>query len=245
MTTAAFTIAKDEREMLPRWIAYYGQHVNPRDMYVLDHSSTDPAVLRTLLDFANAGGNVRRVFSDTVFDHDWLLSTVHDFQRDLLTTHAFVLYTDTDEIVIPKHGTLREFLANVTAPSYRCIGYEVIEDTIARHGMYDKTLLANHPLTWNYGYHDATPQIEPSGELFLYHLHRMDYAEAWAKNQRWARHQWDQTALASGFSIQNQHTDEAKFREWFYDTKGAEREPLHDRLITNMEWSQTCEPSRN
>lgn len=230
VTCAIFTIGKDERFHLPQWIRYYSQHFAYEDMYVLDHESADPDVQTILDEFEHSGGNVFPIRSDVVFDHDWLLETAHATQSELLCHYDYVLYTDTDEIVIPVDGTLGEFLENADKPSYRCIGYEVIEDTVARHGMYDKTLLASHSLRWSYGWHDATPYIEPSGELFLYHLHRMDYGEAWAKNRRWAQHRWDANAIAGGFSIQNQIDDEERFREWFYDTKGQPREPLHERI---------------
>ena len=224
---AVFTLGRDEVFHLPQWIAYYSQHFDAHDMYVLDHESSEPAVHEALGEFT---GNVISVKNDVVFNHGWLLSTVHGMQRELLERYDYVLYTDTDEIVIPSSGNLREFIERADQPAYRCIGYELVGDQMHRSGMYDKTLLSSHPLTWDYGYHTAQPGIDPSGELLLYHLHRMDFDHAWEKNLRWARQMWDAEAVARGYSIQNQITDVELFKEWFYKTGGQPLQPLPEQL---------------
>lgn len=233
MTTAAvFTLGKDESFHLPQWISYYSQHFDPSDMYVLDHDSQHPVVRATL---ANFDGNVRPVENEVVFDHDWLLSVVHGMQRELLDRYDYVIYTDTDELIIPGSGTLREFLENASEPGYRCTGYEVLEDRVYRNAMFDKTLIANHPLAWVYGYHHSNPQYAQSDDLFLYHLHKLNFAESWAKTQRWNQHRWDATALAGGWSIQNQITDEEAYRLWFYSTDGVVLESLHPRIAVELD----------
>ena len=224
---AVFTLGRDEVFHLPQWITYYSRHFDSSDMYVLDHQSTEPAVVAALDDFA---GNVVTVKNDVVFNHDWLLETVHGKQRELLERYEYVLYTDTDEIVIPATGTLREFIERADQPAYRCTGYEIVGDQMHRSGMYDKTLMSSHPLTWDYGYHTAQPGIDPSGELVLYHLHRMDFDQAWAKNLRWAAQSWDAEAVARGHSIQNQITDADRFSEWFYRTNGQQLQPLTPQI---------------
>ena len=228
---AAFTMVHDERYHLPQWIAYYSQHIDAEDLYILDHQSTDPATVAALEAF---NGNVIPVTNDVVFDHEWLLQTVQSTQARLLEDYDYVLYTDTDELVIPANGTLRDFIAHADQPAYRCTGYELIHDQMHHSEMYNKTLLAAHPLTWNYGYHSSIPEYPANGDLFLYHLHRMDFDEAWAKNMRLAQKQWDATAITYGFSIQNQHTDIERFKQWFYDTGGRPLEPLHERLTAAL-----------
>jgi Glycosyl transferase family 2 len=223
---AIFTLQRDESFHLPRWLAYYGQHFDPSDMYVLDHESQDKGVQRIL---GGSPVNVRPVSNPLIFDHDWLSATVHAMQRELLESYEYVIYTDADEILVPRDGGLRSFLDGMTEPAYRCIGYDLVEDRVHRNPMYDKTLVSSHPLTWEYGYHAATPRYAPTEALLLYHMHRADYDQAWAKHQNWLQQQWDQRAIANGWSVQNQIAEEDAFRKWFYDTGGVGEE-MHPRL---------------
>ena len=73
---------------------------------------------------------------------------------------------------------------------------------------------------WEYGYHHAVDEPPAQGDLFLYHIHRLNFAEAWDKNQRWQRYQFDPVAVANSYSVQNQLTSLEEFRVWFYDTTG-------------------------
>ena len=98
-----------------------------------------------------------------------------------------------------------------------------------RHSMFDKTLITNRPLAWAYGYHTASPEYPVSTDLYLYHLHKLDFPEAWAKNMRWKQGNWNKEAVRHGHSIQNQLTDIEEFKKWFYDTKGQPLEELDER----------------
>ena len=228
---AVFTVQKDETFHLPQWIAYYSQHFDPADMYVLDHDSTEAAVLEALTAFT---GNVIPIHNDLVFDHNWLLQTVHGMQQELLSRYEYVLFTDADELVIPASGTLRDFIVHADQPAYRCRGYEILENGLFHSSMYDKTLLSSHPLQWANGYHTASQHYNPTDELILYHLHRMDFDEAWRKNQRWSERRWDPNAISGGLSVQNQITDFDLFKGWFYDTGGRTVEPIHHRALLEL-----------
>jgi hypothetical protein len=228
-TCAAFTFQKDERYHLPQWIAYYSGQLGYENLYVIDHESTDEQTVATLDEFARNGGTVAVVHNDVVFDHDWMVGLVHNWQQTLLASREYVIFGDTDELLVPAVGTLREFIDSATDDAYRATGYELVEDQMFRSPDYDKTLLAKVPITWGHGYHVASPHLERTDDLLLYHLHRMNYAEAWAKNQRWATKKWDEFALQHGLSIQNQQTDPNEFWRWFYETPPLE--PLHDRLL--------------
>ena len=144
-----------------------------------------------------------------------------------------MLFTDADEWLIPAAGTLDEFIARAERPSYRAVGYEVIEDRCHRAGMYDKTLLSREPLNWVYGYHHATPEPPAAGDLYLYHLHRLNFAQAWAKARRWLDGKLDPVAVQAGHSVQNQIADEDAFRHWFYTLPGP-AEALPERLASEL-----------
>ena len=222
-----FTLVKDERYHLAQWIRYYSQHFDTVDMYILDHSSQDRITKDILGEF---DGNVRFLDYPIVFDHEWLSATVHDMQRELLERYEYVLYTDADEIIVPKECSLREFITLADQPAYCCTAYELLEDKMYRSNFFDKTLLSSVPLKWCYGYHRAEPVFEPNGDLFLYHLHKMNFDEAYAKNLRWAQQPWDSVAIAGRHSWQNQITDRDEFTRWFYDTGGEELINLDDKI---------------
>ena len=234
MRCAAYTLQRDEAFHLPQWISYYSSQFDMRDLYVLDHESTEQAVVNALREFANGGGNVVTVGHGVIFDHDWMIGMVHAMQAELLGRYEYVLFSDTDEMVVPTNGSLREFVATCTDEAYRCSGFEVIEGRMARHGMYDKTLLTRIPLVYIWGYHTAHPEVSNTGELILYHLHRMDFEQAWAKNQRWVGQRWDPRAIGV-HSTQNQITDEVAFREWFHGTPESELVPHDTRLQSLLE----------
>ena len=232
--SCVYTLVKDARFHLPQWIKYYSQHFDLADMYILDHNSQDVATRQILGDF---GGNVRYLDYATIFDHEWLRNVVQDMQRELLERYEYVLFTDADEIVIPATGTLKSFIDHANQSAYRCTGYEVLEGQMHRHPFFDKTLLSTHPLQWCYGYHNAEPEYPVSDELFLYHLHKMNFDEAWQKNMRWANYQFDATAIANGHSFQNQIRDIDAFKGWFYDTSGEQLEGLHERIVREIDCS--------
>ena len=227
---AVFTLQRDERFHLPLWARYYAKHFDPEDMYILNDGSRDPATLSTLAVFP---GDVRHIEHDLVLDHEWMLQTVMAAQRQLLGSYEYVLFTDADEWLVPAAGTLREYIDQATAPAYRAIGYEVVEDRCFRAPDYDKTLLSREPLSWAYGYHHANPEPAPAGDLFLYHLHRLNFDEAWAKAQRWLAGKLDPVAVQAGHSVQNQISDMETFRQWFYGIPGSP-EPLPERLTSEL-----------
>jgi Glycosyl transferase family 2 len=241
---ATFTLQKNEDFHLPLWLGYYGQYFEPQDMYVLDHQSNDEATLSTLADFANTGGNVKTVEHELSFDHAWLLDTVHWMQRKLLDRYEYVLFTDCDEWVIPAEGSLGEFIANAEKNTYRCKGYEVVEDKQRRWPLFDKTLLSRNELRWINGYHETTlpyPNMVINGDLFLYHLHRLNRQAALNKLNRWKTQQIDPVAQQAKMGWQNYALSDEEFDAWFSGDNERYRdepmgtpEPWDERLVVEL-----------
>lgn len=231
---AVVTIQRDEKFMLPLWIAYYSKHFEHRDMYILDHESSDPTTVAALNKFREAGGNVIPVTHPVVYasEEDLKVNTAGGFIRDTVTraVHGFlsyyeyVLYIDSDEFVVPAKGTLKDFVASATEPAYRCTGREVVENTMHWHPDFDKTLLARIPLDWVWGFHYCTPEFQPTPELFMYHLHRLDFEEAWAKDLRWHDRGWSDEEKAQ---------KKEAFRSWFYAIHTSARSSAH--LTQNLQ----------
>ena len=93
---AIFTLEKNEKFHLPQWIKYYSQFFEPEDIYILDHQSDEPELRAYLDNLRKHGYNVREVGHHEIFNHDWLLSTVHTMQSELLDNYEYVIYTDVD-----------------------------------------------------------------------------------------------------------------------------------------------------
>lgn len=206
---AVFTIVFNESLFLPIWLKYYSWHFDMKDILVLDHESDDGST-------EGLDCNVQRVVDEKGrrFDHRWLARTVIAKQKELLARYETVLFTEVDEIVFPRQGSLAAYVASFQKPSIRCTGYELQHSPEKgevpydpgslildqrrywwRRGIYDKPLLTSVPLKYYLGFHSArensNPGIDgtkPPGErdehLVLLHIHRMD------KDLCFERHRW-------------------------------------------------------
>jgi hypothetical protein len=187
---AVFTTVKNESIFLPIWLKHYQQYFANEDIYVLDHSSTDGST-------SNLPVNVRLVSNDYVNDHDWLVKTAQDFQRQLLQDYQCVVFVESDEILYstekPLNETLNDFIQGDDLYA-TCSGYSVIQDTqnelALSSGDYifekrnfwykdaaeDKTLVSKVPLEWNWGFHSLKGRNNNyHRDLYIAHLHRFDF----------------------------------------------------------------------
>jgi hypothetical protein len=211
---AIFTLQHNEQFYLPIWIKWYGKTFKPEDMYILAHNTTEPTL--SMLKKAESDGiNVIYLETDVIFDHEWLTATVHQKQRELLERYTWVMYTDCDELVEPTDCTLEEFIENAEEDAYRCDGFEIQEKTMYRSIGFCKTLLTRVALTYVHGYHNAIPVFPIYNTLRLYHIHKIDFQQAWERNQRIAAENWDAFALANRLGTQNSIAVEQDFRDWF------------------------------
>lgn len=247
---AAFTIVQNESWFLPIWLQYYTRHFDRSDLYVLDHDSTDGCT---------TGISDRctpvQVHRDRSFDHTWLSGTVSAFQAFLLRSYERVLFVEADEIVAPDpavYGGLRDYIARCRVPVARCTGFEVVHyrdeeppilldaPLLAQRKywhaseLYSKPLLASEPVTWERGFHLASShrRIKADPNLFLIHLHRLDYDACVARHRKSAAATWNERDLAEGHGMQNRLTDQsADFLKWYYrGVDNGERMPIPNRI---------------
>lgn len=216
-TRAIFTLQHNEQYYLPKWIKYYSQFFASSDIYILAHNCSG-LTEDILKDAESHGINVIRLASDEIFNHDWLLQTIQTQQRELLKKYDYVVFTDCDEFLCPTDCTLGEFLDRATDEAYRANGFDVIEDKMYASWGFSKTLISRIPLTWVHGYHTSQPEFQPTPSLNLYHIHKLNYQEAWERNLRLSQEKWDQHALDNALSIQNQIAREDDFKKMFYTT---------------------------
>lgn len=188
---AVFTIVKNESYFLPIWLKHYKKYFSVEDIYVLDHQSTDGST-------TNLDANVVPVVNELAFDHQWLVNTVQNFQKDLLKKYESVLFAESDELVYSVEKSFNEvidkFLKDDKVQYQTCTGYEVIQDLENENSLeegdeifknrnywfqtpsYNKTLLSKIPLRWVWGFHQVIDNIpNRKYNLFLCHLHRVDF----------------------------------------------------------------------
>lgn len=227
---AVMTITHNESLFFPIWLRYYSAYFDPSDIYVLDHDSTDGSTA--------GDGFIRIPISHDAIDFLWMVATVERLQRELLERYDVVLVTDVDEIVAPdpKWGSLTDYIDRFDEPYVNCLGYELIHlvdreepfdptravldqrDYWFANDVYDKPALATQPLRWQPGFHrliDAPMRLDP--DLYLIHLHRLDFDVCQARHRRWAVRTWGQQDLEKGWATHNRVVERTKFERWFYE----------------------------
>ncbi len=249
---AVFTIMQDEPVFGPIWLDHYMRHVGHvpyfgcgDDIYLLEHKSDDAsrAWVDFVVDDARSRINVVPVHRTESFNHNWLRDTVAAFQRFLLQSYEWVLFVESDELVLPANSmfdTLRHWLTiradeRPDEDVIRAEGYEVVgrEDEPAidwtarpllaqrrwwyHSKIYSKPCLSRVPLDWEIGFHSATQSkdVAISPDLTLVHLHKADFGSSLAKARAVARRRLSKTDVDLGWGFQNYEVDEEKLRRYF------------------------------
>lgn len=246
MTTgrcAVFTLVRDEAVFLPIWLRYYSRFFDASDMHVLDHGSTDGST--------QGGPFVRVPIEHPKIDVVWFRDKVQAYQHELLRRYDAVLYVDVDEIVAPdpSWGTLGDYLdvfRSLGSSIARCRGYEMIHVRDSEpsldlsrpimeqrchwfaNRMYSKPALAQVPLQWTPGFHECRGlKQEPDPNLYLIHLHRMDYELCRERHRARAVAAWNERDVKHSWYYQMRVQDEPEFGRWFYkDTVSSGEVPL-------------------
>jgi len=187
--SAVFTTVKNESIFLPIWLTHYQQYFSNEDIYVLDHQSTDGSTL-------NLPVNVRLVSNECVNDHDWLVNTAQNFQRQLLQEYECVVFVESDEILYSLDKPFSQFIDDFLQSDNlyaTCSGYSIIQDLekesvlclgdriFEKRNLWykdaaeDKTLISKVPLDWNWGFHTLKGRNNNyHRDLYIAHLHRFD-----------------------------------------------------------------------
>lgn len=204
LPAAAFTITWNEPFFLKVWCGYHCKQFGAENVWVLDDSSTDSSVQDAVS--AHPGLNVVTVPPGLSFDCDRLRAAVQGLQIELLERYEVVVFSETDEYLIPDTGTLFDFCRTFQGQSARATGWGVVhqirkEPALAigcgdilsdRNSMwrlpkYDKTLVSRVPLRWSAGFHntwDAEGErndIDSDLNLALFHAWMVDLDVFWSR----------------------------------------------------------------
>jgi hypothetical protein len=234
---AAFTIVRNEAELLPLWLAHYRRFFEKDDLYVLDHDSTDGSTQ------AVAGA---------------MLHTVERFQSFLLASYETVLFAEVDEFIVAdpaRYAGLDSYIEQLREPAACCTGFNVVhyppepplrlDRPILRQRRfwhrcagYSKRLIAKAPLEWGPGFHFEYrfPRIAPDPDLYLVHLHRADYERCLSRHRAAAASNWSEADVAAGWGAHHRIVDTVEFRHWFFniDVGAPDPEPIPDRLKSSL-----------
>ena len=244
-----FTFVKDEKIFLPIWLKYYSRFFDKDDIYVLDHDSNDGSVEECSKDY---GFKVIKLHHE-FYDDMWRRKIVCQKQAELLQSYEYVLYADADEIIIPNpriYKDLKDYIIRCVADCVICTGYELIHirqkeppidlnKSILKQRkywyynyFYCKPLLARKPLAWGYGFHSAVNMGDyKDGNLWLFHLHKLDFVLCWDKHKRILGYNWNDECIKRNLSFQLRINNLEDFN-FFFDT----RHPDMRKLKTIVWW---------
>jgi hypothetical protein len=233
-TSAVFTISRNESFFLPIWLAYYKRYFDEKDIYVLDHDSSDGST--------DSMQNCILIHNKLTQNNKWLIDVTCDFQKKLLSRYENVLFTNVDEIIVADpdvYNGLDNFIFSNQENIVACTGYEVIHllDEPAydpnfnvlsnrhwyRNTVYDKPLLSKIPLEWAAGWHGLTNfQVPKNPDLFLIHLHRMDYGVCYARHKKTSAEPVYKPDLDDKkWGWHHQVAESEEFKRWFYSIDTA------------------------
>jgi hypothetical protein len=173
---AAFTITRNEPLFLRVWLNYYTSVFPPEDIYVIDNSTADTSVEEARV----LHPRVNFVFQPSVSAHIslFLKRTVESQQTLLLKNYKVVVFSETDEYLIPttRYSGLRDYCEqfllsdkqHVRAQGWNVVqqpdneasvgrepGQQILADrsSMWRLPVYDKSLVTKRPLTYTKGFH--------------------------------------------------------------------------------------------
>jgi hypothetical protein len=237
MSVAVVTFTCNESVNLPIWLRYYSANFGAKNLFVVDHGSTDGST-------DNLGDVNRIVLPRIEFDELKKTGFITSFHRSLLNHFDTVIYNDCDEIVVPdlnQYESLADYLDKRDFDYVTCLGLNVLHildrelpldlgQPILQQRSYArffsstcKTVISRVPITWMAGIHscDKPPKFDP--ELFLFHNKTMDYSLALRRHCELREIEWS-------FNCVEQHLGD-HFR---YDVPRFVRESFLDPMNTVM-----------
>lgn len=184
---AAFTMARNESGMLPRWVDYYGRQLGLDNLFVFDDNSTDgstdglPCSVQRLppQPWREPWGKARH-------------QLVNGLARGCLAVYDVVVATDVDEFVVPDparyDGLLDYFARNAHRPVMASMGLNVLhapsvekpldpsQPVLSQRSFVKfapvmcKPSAKRIPAAWMLGFHGIEAPFEIDRDLWLLHL---------------------------------------------------------------------------
>ena len=93
----------------------------------------------------------------------------------------------------------------------------------AENAFYNKSALATTPSAWEPGFHrreDGHFRFDP--DLFMVHLHRVDYSICLARHELRSRRAWAAEDEQAEMAAHNRITEKERFDRWFFTESGMD-----------------------
>jgi hypothetical protein len=254
MRIAAITMVYNEGRMLPLWLAYYGRHIGPENLYVVDHGSDDGSTAGVV--------NRIRLPRDGGYDEVDRCNFVAELHAALLRFFDVVIYTDCDEIIVPdpaKHRGLRAYiearepLARPVAPAgvnlYQRLGCEARLDFAVpilaqrRHCFFHSPLckptVAAARTEWTAGFHGMRGAFDVDPDLVMFHLKFADLGRSLGRVALTRDMAWTARTIEAGYGS-NWRESEDQVRGTF--DRWSALEPAPFELAPLVARAQPAEP---
>ncbi len=241
MATAVITFVYNEIVNLPIWVRYYGGIFGERNLFVIDHNSSDGS--------AKNLGLVNKLWlaRDELDEHKRCVFMA-SFVKGLLEYFDTVIYTDCDEMLVPdrvKYSGLKDYLEKNDFKHVAPVGLNVqhiisLEPPLnlawpilqqRRFGRFTgsmcKPLITRVPIIWGTGFHASDQPINIDPDLFLLHLKYMDYEIALKKQKLTREMKWAASSIAANHGAHARYDDERFVREAFLDPNNLATSKQH------------------
>lgn len=231
MATAVITFVYNESINLPIWRRYYAAVFGEKNLFVIDHSSSDGTT-------ADLGSINKLVFPREELEEHKRCIFVSEFVKGLLEYFDTVIYTDCDEIIVPDlamYADLKEYIERNDFPYRAGVGLNLThiisheppldpEKPILQQRNYVwfrsttcKPLVTRVPISWDTGFHFCNQPINIDPNLYIFHLKAMDYEIALKRQKLTREMKWAANSIAAGHAAHQRYEDERFAREQFLD----------------------------
>jgi hypothetical protein len=252
---AVLTTTRDEADMLPRWIDYYGGQVGVDNLLVLDDNTADGST-------KDLPCSVYRL-PPAPWRWDWAVGRirmVNGIAQGLLACYDVVVFTDVDEFLVPdpaRYDGLRDYLAartdrEVIAPLALNVLHNPDQEpdldparpVLAQRRFVKfapvmcKPLLKRIPAAWRPAFHGINAPYEIDRDLLMLHLKYYDLAalRKVADHRRMLHETEDRGASSSAWAMGSDELA-SELLSWVATTEGGQvpefdaAEPNLDRIV--------------
>lgn len=235
MRVAVVTFVYNETVNLPIWRRYYGGVLGDRQLFVIDHGSTDGST-------SDLGEISKLYFAREELDEYKRCVFMASFQKSLLEYFDIVIYTDCDEIIVPdpdRYRDLADYLDRMPFDHVAPIGLNVqhmidqeipldLQEPILSQRRFvwfssseSKPLISKVPLVWEAGFHGCNRPLNIDRDLFLFHLKRMDYSIGFQRHKITKEMKWAESSLAANHGVHARFDFPVFVRQSFLDPINA------------------------
>lgn len=253
VATAVITFVYNEAVNLPIWLRYYGGIFGYRNLFVIDHSSSDGST-------ENLGSVNKLWLARTELDEHKRCVFMSLFAKGLLEYFDTVIYTDCDELLVPDLRTykdLKDYLERsefeYTAPVGLNLHHVIDQEpplnlalpilSQRRFATFTaaacKPLVTRVPLVWDTGFHACDRPVRIDPNLFLLHLKSMDYDIGLRRQKLTREMAWAASSMRAGHGAHARYDDERYIREFFLDPQNMVNSPSYG--VQAFEFSQEIE----